>query len=124
MIQTLVAVCARRALLVVLLAALLTGLAARSVVTNFRINTNTETLISPQVPWRADEIAFDAAFPQRANLIVAVLDGATPEIADEAAEQLAAALAAKPALVKAASRPDSGPFFDDLWPAVDAASGA
>jgi hopanoid biosynthesis associated RND transporter like protein HpnN len=112
LIQAVVAVCARRALLVVLLATLLTGLAAQSVVSNFKINTNTEQLIAADVPWRADEIAFDAAFPQRANLVVAVVDGLTPEIADEAAEKLAAALAANTAQVKAVTRPDSGPFFD------------
>jgi hopanoid biosynthesis associated RND transporter like protein HpnN len=112
LIQAVVAACARRALVVVLLAAVLTGLAAQSAVTNFKINTNTEQLIASDVPWRADEIAFDAAFPQRANLVVAVVDGATPEIADEAAEKLAAALAANTALVKAVSRPDSGPFFE------------
>ena len=84
----------------------------QSVVTNFRINTNTESADFTQVPWRADEIAFDAAFPHRANLIVAVLDGATPEIADEAAEQLAAALAAKPALVEAQPAELPGRFFE------------
>ncbi|NJL50413.1 MAG: MMPL family transporter [Blastochloris sp.] len=112
MIQAVVAVCARRAVIVVLLAGLLTGLAGSFTASNFNINTDTGKLISPSVPWRADEIAFDAAFPQRTNLIVAVLDGATPEIADEAAETLAAALAANRSLVNTVSRSDSGQFFD------------
>ena len=34
------------------------------------------------------EIAFEKAFPQRTNLVAAVIDGQTPEIAEEAAALL------------------------------------
>lgn len=111
MIEALVAFCVRRPWFVVIMAALVTGLALFVTITRFAINTDTARLISPEVDWRKNEIAFDRAFPQRVNLIVAVIDGETPEIADEAADKLAAALAGKPALFTSVTRPDAGPFF-------------
>src|SRR3954470_8053413 len=81
-------------------------------VTRFAINTNTERLISSDVSWRRDLVAYDAAFPHRLGLIVAVVDGETPEIADESADKLARALVAHRQVLDNARRPDSGPFFD------------
>src|SRR3954451_23177729 len=81
-------------------------------VTRFAINTNTERLISSDVSWRRDLVAYDAAFPQRLGLIVAVVDGETPEIADESADKLARALVAHRQVLDNVRRPDSGPFFD------------
>ena len=80
-------------------------------VTHFRINTEVEKLIDPELPWRKREIAFDNAFPQRANLIVAVIDGETPEIAEKGAADLAAALSVRKDLFEDVYRPDGGPFF-------------
>jgi uncharacterized protein len=107
-----VALCTRRpwAVIAIALALTLTGLYVT--VTRFAINTNTERLISADVPWRRDLVAYDAAFPQRLGLIVAVVDGASPEIADEAADKLARALAANTEVLETVRRPDSGPFFD------------
>src|SRR6185312_8319424 len=86
LLERIVAFCTRRpwAVIAIALALTLTGLYVT--VTRFAINTNTERLISADVPWRRDLVAYDAAFPQRLGLIVAVVDGASPEIADEAAD--------------------------------------
>ena len=55
----------------------------------------TPTRCSPTpLPWRQREIAFERAFPQFSDLLVAVIDADTPEQADETAADLAAALAA------------------------------
>jgi hopanoid biosynthesis associated RND transporter like protein HpnN len=78
----------------------------------FRINTDVERLIDPKEPWRQDEIAFEKAFPQRSNLIVAVIDGQTPEETEEAAAALTRALSERKNLIETVYRPDGGPFFD------------
>jgi hypothetical protein len=60
---------------------------------SFEMDSNSENLISPDLPWRQRTAEFDAAFPQRNNLTLVVIDGATPERAQEAAASLKAALA-------------------------------
>ena len=112
MIERTVAICTRRPWAVIALALALTLVGLYVTVTRFAINTNTERLISADVPWRKALEAYDEAFPQRKDLIVVVVDGDTPEIADEAADKLARALAVHPHVLRSVRRPDSGPFFD------------
>ena len=78
---------------------------------HFAIDTNTGQLISSALPWRQRELQLDAAFPQRTDTIVVVVDGLTPEIVDSSARALAAELARKPELFHAVRGP-GGPFFD------------
>ena len=112
MIERTVALCTRRPWLVIAAALAMTLAGLYVTVTRFAINTNTERLISSDVSWRRDLVAYDAAFPQRLGLIVAVVDGETPEIADESADKLARALVAHRQVLETVRRPDSGPFFD------------
>src|SRR5690349_19446247 len=112
LLERIVAFCTRRPWAVIGIALALTLAGLYVTVTRFAINTNTERLISANVPWRQALAAYDQAFPQRKDLIVAVVDGDTPELADEAADKLARALAAHPDALPSVRRPDSGPFFD------------
>ncbi|GJE70274.1 MMPL family transporter [Methylorubrum podarium] len=112
MIERLVAFSVRRRWLVLVAAALLTVAGAGTAAHLFRINTDVERLIEPSVPWRQDEIAFEKAFPQRTNLVAAVIDGETPEIAEEAAARFAEALKSHRSEIETVYRPDGGPFFD------------
>ena len=107
-----VAACCRFSWLVVVIAFGLTALSGWYAVTNFSINTDSGQLISAELPWRQRELAFDAAFPQRADLIVIVVDALTPELAESAARELARALDRRRELFQAVSRPDGGPFFE------------
>lgn len=112
MIERLVAFSVRRRWLVLVAAALLTVAGVGAAAHLFRINTDVERLIEPSVSWRKDEIAFEKAFPQRTNLVAAVIDGETPEIAEEAAARFAEALKAHRSEIETVYRPDGGPFFD------------
>ncbi|MBI4367076.1 MAG: hopanoid biosynthesis-associated RND transporter HpnN, partial [Deltaproteobacteria bacterium] len=103
--------CARRAGLVVLLTALAAAFCAYYAVRHVRIDTDVVRLMSTDLPWRQREQEIDRAFPQSKNLIVVVLDAATQESADIAADNLVARLREHPDLVLAARRPDGGPFF-------------
>ena len=82
--------------------------------THFAIDTNTAQLISPQIGWRQDELAYARAFPQFNDLIVAVIDGPTPEAADRAADRMVAGLSqpSDQRTVVRAWRPDSNSYLD------------
>jgi uncharacterized protein len=86
-------------------------LAGGYVARHIAINTDSGKLLSSSLPWRQQEIKLNALFPQRTDLIVAVIDATTPEAADEAADALAKALAPQANVIRAISRPDGGDFF-------------
>ena len=75
------------------------------------INTDSSKLLSSSLPWRQQEIKLNALFPQRTDQLIAVIDGTTPEAADEAAEALANALAGQKDVARTVTRPDGGEFF-------------
>ncbi|WP_437871802.1 MMPL family transporter [Methylorubrum extorquens] len=112
MIEKLVSLAVRHRWLVLVAAALMTAASVAVTVERFRINTDVEQLIDQGVPWRQDQIAFEKAFPQHANLLAVVIDGQTPEIAEDAAARLATALGSHPFEIASVYRPDGGPFFD------------
>ncbi len=86
-------------------------LAGGYVTRHIAINTDSGKLLSSSLPWRQQEIKLNELFPQRTDLIVAVIDGTTPEAADEAANALATALAPQTNLFRNVTRPDGGEFF-------------
>jgi uncharacterized protein len=86
-------------------------LAGGYVARHIAINTDSGTLLSSALPWRQQEIKLNALFPQRTDLIVAVIDATTPEAADEAADALAKALTPQTNVIRSVSRPDGGDFF-------------
>ena len=88
----------RRAWLVVAMAVLLTGLSGWYSVSHLVINTDTEDMLSAELPFRQDAIRLKQAFPQLSNNIVIVIDGDTADQADDAAIVLGRALRAQPAL--------------------------
>lgn len=106
------AFCQSRAPWVIGAALVLSVCAALVVMHRLSINTNTGTLIDPNLPWQQDNAALDKAFPQNTNLLAIVIDGQTPELAESAATQLTQALTAEPSLFRTVRRPDGGPFFD------------
>jgi uncharacterized protein len=107
-----VAACARRPWLVITVAGVLCTSAIAYTVRHIAIDTNSSNLIAEDVAWRKREIAFDAAFPQRADLIAVVVDAATPEFAEQATAVLSQRLSSQIELFRAVSRPDGGAFFD------------
>lgn len=110
-IAAIVSVCAARPRFVVvalLAAAAVAGVYAAG---HFKMYTQTEELLSPQLPFRVDERNFNAAFNKAEPGMIAVINGATPEIAEDAAARLAAAMTARTDLFQRVQRPDGGGFF-------------
>jgi hopanoid biosynthesis associated RND transporter like protein HpnN len=85
--------------------------AAGYVARHIAINTDSGKLLSSSLPWRQQEIKLNELFPQRTDLIVAVIDATTPEAADEAADALVDALAHRTDVIRNINRPDGGEFF-------------
>lgn len=95
----------------IVLAMLLLAFAAGNYVRgHFAMNSRTEELISPQTQWRQRTAIYDKQFPQQSGLIIAVVDGVTPERSDAAAHDLATALTGNAALLSV-RQPDDGKFF-------------
>ena len=112
LIERIVAFCCRNALAVVAGSLLLAVAAGWYTADNFAMNSNSATLISPDTDWRKREIRFDALFPQHTNLILVVIDGKTPELAEAAAAAITQTLSADKAHFISVNRPDGGEFFD------------
>ena len=75
------------------------------------IDTDTDKLISPDLPWRRAAAEMDRKFPQNEDLLAVVVDGATPDQAEDAAAALAARLTANPGLFQDVREPEGGPFL-------------
>jgi len=110
-VERIVALCCRWPRAVILLCLLLAAGAAWYTSRNFAINTDSEQLIDAKVGWRMRQANFDAHFPQQSNLTVAVIDGATPELAESATSRLTQKLAANPKFFSHVRSPGGGDFF-------------
>ena len=106
-----VAASIRRPWLTVALALGLALLAVFYTASHLAMTTDTAELISPKVGWRVHERAMDEAFPQLRDATLVVVDGATPELAEDGAARLAAEMAADPKHFRSVRRPDGGDFF-------------
>lgn len=117
---------ARHPVAVIVVSALLFAGGLLYVVAHFAIDTDSSKLIADDVPWRQRELAFAAAFPRRSDLIVVVVDGATPELAERSTALLATQLTVDKTHFRAVWRPDGGEFFDRtglLFEPTDAVAG-
>ena len=112
LVGRIVAVSTRHSLIVLLVALAATAMAMVYLAQNFAMTAETSQLISPKLEWRKRGIEFDKAFPQLQNLTMIVVDGATPELADDAATRLASALQRRPDLFHNVRQPDGGRFFE------------
>jgi predicted exporter len=88
----------RLAWLVVALSVLAGGGAVWYLAANVRINTNTDDMLSPDLPFRKNAVALSKAFPKLSDNIVVVIDGQTPDLADDAAAAMTASLRKRPKL--------------------------
>ncbi len=101
----------RRAPTVLVLGLLLGAVAAWYGATHLGISTDTDAMFSAALPWRQRQIAWDREFPQFRDLLVAVVDAAEPEEADQTAAALAAALGRDSVHFNSVERPDAVPYL-------------
>jgi len=75
------------------------------------LDTGIESILSPELPSQQAEARYAASFPLD-ELVVVVVDSASPAAAGDAAERLAAALGARPALFSDVEVVGASPFFE------------
>jgi uncharacterized protein len=97
---------------VILAFVILTFISGLYVVRHFSINTDVNALISADPPWRQRELAYESAFPQSTQGILAVVDAPTPELADAAATALADQLSQRGELFRSVEELGGGQFFE------------
>jgi uncharacterized protein len=102
----------RNAVLVMIACLVLAAAAAVYSAGHLAVDTDIERMLPSNVAWRQNERALDEAFPQNNNLLVAVIDARTPDLAEQAAGELADKMRAEPQLFTHVRQPDGGRFFD------------
>ena len=76
-----------------------------------KINTSAAEMISPDVPFRQHDKAYDAAFPDTEDRIVVVIDAPSPDQGDAAAARLAELMASRPDILSNIEVPSADPYF-------------
>jgi hopanoid biosynthesis associated RND transporter like protein HpnN len=110
-VVSIVRTCTRFATLVVVVALLLAIGAGYYAARHFAINTDINTLISPDLDWRQRDIQFEQAF-DREKLILAVVEAPTPELTSAAAKALATKLSGDSKHFESVQPLGSGEFFE------------
>lgn len=110
-VVAIVRTCTRFATAVVVLSLLLAIGAGFYTARNFSINTDINTLISPDLDWRKRDNQFEQAF-DRETLILAVVEAPTPELTGSAAKALAEKLSGDKKNFEAVTPLGSGEFFE------------
>jgi len=112
MLANWIGLCVRQARAVLLAALLLAAGCIWLAQARLGVTTDTSGLFSASLPWRQHGMELQRAFPQNEDLLVAVVDGATPEEGEATAAALAAALAPDTAHFKGVRRPDASPYLE------------
>jgi hopanoid biosynthesis associated RND transporter like protein HpnN len=110
-VVSIVKACTRFATLTVLVALILAIAAGFYTARHFSINTDINTLISPNLDWRKRDNQFGAAF-DRDRTILAVVDAPTPELASAASRALAQKLSGDTRNFESVQPLGSGDFFE------------
>jgi len=104
------AVC-RRASIVALASLLATVGAGYYFTANIAINTDVSDMLSPELEFRKLSRALSEAFPQFSDNILVVIDGQTPDLAQDGADALREKLVSEPGLFGDVYDPAGDPFF-------------
>ncbi len=104
--------CARRPGRVLAVAAVLAVLAGTVSWQRLGVTTDIGTLFDAALPWKQREAALKRLFPQFDDLIVAVVQGDSPEEAEATAAALAERLAADTVHFRSVRRPDASPYLE------------
>jgi hopanoid biosynthesis associated RND transporter like protein HpnN len=101
----------RRAVLVLVLSLAAAAGCGWYAATHTVIDTNTNNMLSPDLPFQRDADRMSKAFPQLEDPIVVVIDAANADQADDAARRLSAALRGKTDAVRSVFYAEGDPFF-------------
>jgi uncharacterized protein len=97
----------RNALVVIAVGVALAAVSGLYTARHFAINTDVTNLISPDLPWRQRELAYEKAFPQSIESIIAVIHGPSA-----AASAVVDRLSKQPNLFHSVRDVAGGKFFE------------
>jgi hopanoid biosynthesis associated RND transporter like protein HpnN len=75
------------------------------------IDSDTSKLVDPNLPWQKAAADLDRQFPQNEDLVLAVVDGQTPDQSFDAAAELARRMKQRPDLFSFVRQPDASPYL-------------
>jgi len=101
----------RRAAWVLAIALLLGIVVGHYAWTHLSVDTDPENMLSATLPWRQAEHRMDQLFPDLDEGLVAVVDGSTSEVADQAQRRLVDALRAQPDQFVEVYAAETDPYF-------------
>jgi hopanoid biosynthesis associated RND transporter like protein HpnN len=81
------------------------------VVRGISLDSDTNKLVDPNLPWQQASADLDRQFPQNQDLLLAVVDATSPERSADAAAELARRMQARPDLYRYVRQPDASPYF-------------
>ncbi|MEN8131157.1 MAG: MMPL family transporter [Pseudomonadota bacterium] len=97
---------------VVFLACLLTALSLYYTISHLKISTDLAGMLSPELSFRQTYEQYKRAFPQQVDTLVIVVEASTPELARQAARELANRLEEQGERIKSVFIPGGGEFFE------------
>jgi len=101
-----------RAKLSLFLITLLTAISLYYTATHLSFKTDTNTMLSEDLPFRQAYTRFQTKFPQFKDDILIVIDGNIPEMARDGVNRLYSRLQTEKTLFQDVYRPAGGPFFE------------
>ena len=110
-IVTIIRFCTKYAYVTIAASVLIAAVAGVYSWKHFVINTDVNTLISENLPWRQRELQFERSIPKRYDNILVVVDAPTPELATLASSALANKLSDDKKLFPSVTQLGGTPFF-------------
>jgi hopanoid biosynthesis associated RND transporter like protein HpnN len=102
----------RHAIALVLIVTFVSVLMLRYTVAHISINTDTQTMLDPNLPFRKASEQFAKAFPNLSGEVVVIVESAHAGDAEDAAAQLATDLRQHSNIVQSVYQPGAGEYFD------------
>lgn len=97
---------------IVILYLVLAAISAYYALHNLGVDTDTNKMLSAELPFQRDYEQYRQAFPDTTDTLVVVIEAATPDRASEAASQLTNALRGYPGIFTQVYRPYGGEFLE------------
>jgi hopanoid biosynthesis associated RND transporter like protein HpnN len=97
---------------IIIITLLITGWAFIYVAKNLGVDTDTENILSPDLPFRQSDKRYTQLFPQYEDILLIVIEGDIPEYTWEGARRLANKLEQNQTLFKSVYLPQANDFFE------------
>lgn len=102
----------RRATWIVVATPFVAGALLLYTVRNLGVDTDTSRMVSDDLEYRRAYLAYQAEFPIHQGEVLVLVEGVTPDVAEDAARALATELRRDTAVFESVYRPGGGRFFD------------